>query len=105
MERAHSTNISPSDATERMIQDLKAVVRDGEDLVKATAGEVGEKTKEARARLTAALESAKATCVRLEEKAIAGAKATDKVIREHPYQSIGIAFGIGLLIGVLVNRK
>ena len=34
-----------------------------------------------------------------------GAKATDKVIREHPYQSIGVAFGIGVLIGVLVTRK
>ena len=41
----------------------------------------------------------------LEEKAVAGAQATDKVIREYPYQSIGIAFGIGLLIGVLVNRR
>ena len=52
-----------------------------------------------------ALESAKATCQKLEEKAAAGARATDKIIREHPYQSIGIAFGLGLLIGVLVNRK
>ena len=40
-----------------------------------------------------------------EEKAREGARATDKVIREHPYQSIGLAFGLGLLIGVLVTRK
>ena len=56
-------------------------------------------------RLSQTLESAKVACRRLEEKAIEGAKATDKVIREHPYQSIGVAFGIGLLIGVLVTRK
>ena len=42
---------------------------------------------------------------RLQEQTVAGAKATDRAIREHPYQSIGIAFGVGLLIGVLVNRK
>ncbi len=90
---------------EKLINDLKVVVRDAEALLRATAGDLSEKTKEARARLLAALESAKVTCHKLEERAIAGARATDKIIREHPYQSIGIAFGIGLLIGVLVNRK
>jgi len=58
-----------------------------------------------RVRLTEAMESAKRACHRLEEKAIEGAKAADRTIREHPYQSIGVAFGLGLLIGVLVTRK
>jgi len=80
-------------------------VRDAEDLMKATAGQAGEKLSEVRSRLTAALESAKATCQRLEEKTIAAARATDRTIREHPYESIGIAFGVGLLVGVLVARK
>lgn len=92
-------------STERLVADLKTVARDTEELLKATAGAVGDKAHEARARLSTALESAKAACHRLEEKAVASAKATDKVIREHPYQSIGVAFGIGLLIGVLVTRK
>jgi ElaB/YqjD/DUF883 family membrane-anchored ribosome-binding protein len=92
-------------STDRLVNDLKTVARDTEELLKASAGEVGEKAHEARARLAAALENAKATCQRLEEKAVAGARAADKVVRDHPYQSIGIAFGIGLLIGVLVTRK
>ena len=90
---------------ERLAGDLKAVVRDAEELMKATAGQAGEKLAEVRTRLAAALESAKATCQRLEEKTIAAAKATDRTIREHPYESIGIAFGVGLLVGVLVARK
>lgn len=92
-------------STERLVSDLKAVAHDAEDLLKASAGEVSEKAREARARLTAAVERAKDACVGLQEKAVAGAKATDKAIREHPYQSIGIAFGVGVLIGVLVTRK
>jgi ElaB/YqjD/DUF883 family membrane-anchored ribosome-binding protein len=80
-------------------------VQDAEELMKATAGQAGEKVTQARGRLSAALESAKATCQRLEEKTVAAAKATDKTIRAHPYQSIGIAFGLGLLVGVLVARK
>jgi ElaB/YqjD/DUF883 family membrane-anchored ribosome-binding protein len=92
-------------STERLVGDLKTVARDAEDLLKTSAGEVSEKAHEIRARLTAAMERAKETCERLEEKAAAGVKATDKAVREHPYQSIGIAFGVGLLIGVLVTRK
>jgi ElaB/YqjD/DUF883 family membrane-anchored ribosome-binding protein len=42
---------------------------------------------------------------RAEEKAVERAKAADRVIRDHPYQTIGIAFGLGLLIGVLARRK
>ena len=92
-------------STEKLVSDLKTVARDTEELLKATAGEVGDKAREARARWTTALDSAKATVRKLEDRAVEGAKATDKVIREHPYQSIGVAFGIGLLIGVLVTRK
>ena len=92
-------------STERLVGDLKAVARDTEDLLRASAGEVSEKAREARARLTTTLERAKESCARLEEKAIAGAKAADRVVREHPYESAGIAFGIGLLIGVLVTRR
>lgn len=53
----------------------------------------------------ATLAKAKVTCHELEEKAVVSAKAADKVIRQHPYESIGVAFGVGLLIGVLVNRR
>lgn len=90
---------------QKVVSDLKTLSRDAEDLVKATAGHAGEKVSELRAKLSTAVESAKATCHRLEEKAIAGAKVADKTIREHPYESIGVAFGLGLLIGVLVGRR
>ncbi len=58
--------------------------------------------KELRARLEAAVEKAKAACESLQEKTAAAAKATDSAVREHPYQAIGIAFGVGVLLGVLV---
>ncbi len=58
-----------------------------------------------RAKLDAAVEKAKAVCERLEEKTVAAAKTADKTVREHPYQAIGIAFGLGLLIGVLAARS
>lgn len=93
------------ESTERLLQDLKAVVRDGEELLKAGAADLTERGLAARERLTAALEVAKETRRRLQERAIASAKATDQLIREYPYQSLGIAFGVGMLFGILVNRR
>ena len=83
----------------------KSVTQDAENFVKETASGLGDKAREARARLAASLASAKANLSKLNEKAVEGAKATDRVIRDHPYPSLGIAFGVGILIGVLVTRK
>jgi ElaB/YqjD/DUF883 family membrane-anchored ribosome-binding protein len=96
-------------ARERVLQDLKTLARDSEVLLKATAGDLGEKAGEARKRLARALERAKAAGAELQEATIASAKVAankaDIVIRDHPYESIGIAFGIGVLLGVLVARR
>jgi len=89
----------------KLVADFKVVLNDAEAMLKATAGELGEKAREARARLATSLESARSGLHRVEEKAVAGARATDQLIREHPYQSLGVAFAAGLLIGVLVTRK
>ena len=59
---------------------------------------------ELRAKLEAATEKAKEVCKRLQDQTVAAVKATDKAVHEHPYQAIGIAFGVGLLIGVVTTR-
>ena len=91
--------------TDKLVTDLKRIVTDSQELLHDSKDLAGEKAHEVRERLTDAMESAKRACRRLEEKAIEGAKAADRTIRDHPYQSIGVAFGLGLLIGVLVTRK
>lgn len=91
--------------TERLGADLKNVLHDAEAILQDTAHDASDKAKAARDRLISAVESAKECCRNLEDKAIEKAKATDRVIRDHPYQSIGIAFGVGLLVGYLVTRK
>ena len=55
-------------------------------------------------RLSQTLEKAKETAQDLQAKATEKAKVADEVIRQHPYESMGVAFGIGLLLGVIVNR-
>jgi ElaB/YqjD/DUF883 family membrane-anchored ribosome-binding protein len=96
-------------ARERVMADMRALARDAESLLRATADDVGEKAKEARTRLMAAVEKAKTTYTEMQaqglESARVAAQKADQTIRAHPYESLGVAFGVGLLIGVLVRRR
>jgi ElaB/YqjD/DUF883 family membrane-anchored ribosome-binding protein len=83
-------------------QDVKSAARSSAQSVKEGVNQLAQKGQEAANRLSGALSDAK---VKIQESTTAGAKATDRAIREHPYEAIGIAFGVGVLIGVLINRR
>jgi ElaB/YqjD/DUF883 family membrane-anchored ribosome-binding protein len=84
---------------------MGTLAEDARALMAATVDVAGEKVGEARKRLAAALERGKEIAGDVRDKAVAGAKATDKAVREHPYQAIGIALGVGMLLGYLVARR
>jgi ElaB/YqjD/DUF883 family membrane-anchored ribosome-binding protein len=91
--------------TDKLVKDLKTCACDAEELIKATAGELNEKSREAGLRLKTTLKSAKESCEAVEEKAINGVKAADRKIRTYPYESLGIALGIGVVLGFLIGRR
>jgi len=85
--------------------DLGTLAEDARALMAATADVAGEKVGQARQRLAAALESGKEIYGRVRDKTVEGAQAADEALREHPYQAIGIAMGVGALIGYLAARR
>jgi ElaB/YqjD/DUF883 family membrane-anchored ribosome-binding protein len=93
------------ESTERLLQDLKVVVHDGEELLQATAENLNDRALAAREKLAAALETAKDMRQKLEDQVVAGAQATNQLIRDNPYRALGIAFGVGMLVGILLNRR
>jgi ElaB/YqjD/DUF883 family membrane-anchored ribosome-binding protein len=103
METRSESDIEQS--TEKLLQDLKEVVQDGEELLRAGVDDLSDRGSAAKEKLAAALEVAKETQRRLQERAVAGARAADSFIRGNPYQSIGIAFGVGMLLGLLASRR
>jgi len=93
---------------EKLMQDLRVVVSDAEELLRATAGQAGEKVAAARERIQENLAAAKARLVVAEEAVIAktkqAAKATDEYVHENPWRAVGIGAGVGLIIGMLISR-
>ena len=99
------TNETMNKEMQAIRNDVGTLAEDARALMAATADVAGDKVAEARKRLGAALESGKELYGRVRDKAVEGAKAADETVREHPYQAIGIAFGVGALLGYLLTRR
>ena len=88
-----------------MNNDMSRLAEDARDLVAATADIAEEKVSAARKQLAAALEGGKEIYGRARDKAVEGAKAADEALHEHPYQAVGIALGVGALVGYLLALR
>jgi ElaB/YqjD/DUF883 family membrane-anchored ribosome-binding protein len=91
--------------TQAISNDVSQLAEDARALMVATADVAGEKVGEARKRLAAALESGKELYGRVREKTVEKAKAVDQTVHEHPYQAMGIALGVGVIVGYLLARR
>ena len=102
-----SDNIDVS--REKLGSDLRIVIADAEELLRATAGQMGEKAVLARERIQESLRVAKDKLSRAEEmmfdKTKAAARATDDYVHDHPWGAVGIAAAVGLVIGMLISRR
>lgn len=96
-------------AKDKLVSDLKLVVADTEELLRATAGQAGEKVTELRARLEKRLQEAKSGLGDVQalatEKAKAAAHATDEFVHAEPWKAIGITAVVALVLGALISRR
>ena len=105
----NSQTASNDVSKDKLVADLKVVVADAEELLRATASQAGEKVSAARERIQASLASAKVKLTEAErallEKSKEAAKAADEYVRENPWQAVGVAAAAGLVLGVLISRR
>ena len=94
---------------DKLVQDFRTVVADAEELLKATATQAGEKVAVARERIQDSLHQAKVKLAEAEDiivqRSKQAARATDDYVRENPWQAVGAAAGVGLVIGLLIGRR
>lgn len=97
------------DHKDKLMSDLRVVVADGEELLRMTADQAGAAAADLRSRIQVRMNQAKTDLVRLQESAVIKAKAaghaTDEFVHENPWKSIGVAAGVGLVVGLLISRR
>ena len=96
-------------STDKLMKDLRAVVVDTEDLLKATAGQTGERIEKVRARAEESLRNARTRVQAASQDVQAAAQdamhEVDSQVRANPWTAVGVAAAIGLVAGVLIGRK
>lgn len=96
-------------AQQQLVTDIKAVISDAEEVLAATAEQAGEKVASMRARIQLRLQEAKVRLSQAEStllaKTKAAAHATDVYVHESPWTAVGIAAGVGLLVGLIIGRR
>jgi len=103
--------MTPDDAAgnERIAQDMRAVISDAEELLRATASQAGEQIAAAREKIQDSLYRAKVKLAEAEGVVIDGtremARAADDYVHDYPWRAVGIAAGVGLVVGLLIGRR
>ena len=94
---------------EKLMEDMKVVVADAEDLLRATANQTGERIVAARTKAEESLRAARMRLVEAQasvvKKVKVAAKTTDNYVHENPWQAMGIAAVVGLVLGALISRR
>lgn len=98
--------ITPGD---KLLRDLKTVVDDAEALLQATASQTGERIDGIRERAKVSLKQARSRLVEAEGEALEhvreAAADADAYVHKNPWQAVGVAAGVGLLLGLLLGRR
>lgn len=94
---------------DKLMADLRVVIADAEEILRLTANQAGEGMTDMRIRLQAKLQQAQSDLAQLQDIAVAQVKAAgraaDEFVRDNPWQAVGAAAGIGLVIGLLIGRR
>ena len=96
-------------ATQKLVTDLRILVADAEELVKATAAQTGDKIVEVRGKIQQSVADLKPRLAQaqavLTDNAKSAVNTGDAVVRDNPWAAVGIAAGVGLLLGLLIGRR
>jgi ElaB/YqjD/DUF883 family membrane-anchored ribosome-binding protein len=99
-------NKATTHTPKELLGELQALVGEAEKMMADSLSEhTAEAIEKLKERFGAAQERFSDMYDSTKKKVVAGAKSTDSTIRENPYQSLAIALGVGVVLGVLVGRR
>jgi ElaB/YqjD/DUF883 family membrane-anchored ribosome-binding protein len=96
-------------ARDKWVGDFRNLIGDAEELLRASANQAGEKFATARQKIEQSLIEGKKSLADAEkllvQKSKEAADIADDYVRENPWSAVGMAIGVGLVIGLLLLRR
>ncbi|MGH8294351.1 MAG: DUF883 family protein [Steroidobacteraceae bacterium] len=89
----------------KLAEDIKALVKDAEALLRASAENAEELTEETRARAERSLHALRSQLDDIERDLRGRAEILDTYVRDNPWTAVGLAGGVALLAGLLLGRR
>ncbi len=97
---------SATETPEQLIEHISRLMAEAEAMISGPVAEQSSsRLTDIKNRLEGAREQLGDFYTKARKNVIAGAKVTDQTIREYPYYSIGVALGVGVLLGALIRRS
>jgi ElaB/YqjD/DUF883 family membrane-anchored ribosome-binding protein len=94
------------ESAEQLLENLRTLVSEAEATLAGGAAEKSEELlSDLRSRLEAGLDRLNEYYGQAKRRVAAGARSTDATIRSHPYESLAVALGVGVLVGALIRRS
>jgi ElaB/YqjD/DUF883 family membrane-anchored ribosome-binding protein len=92
-------------ARERLILDLHTLARDAERMLDAAGEDISDQARAARRQFARTAERIRETTGEWRERGTAAIQEGDRVVRENPYRTVGVAFGVGVVVGLFIRGK
>lgn len=97
------------DFRDQLLDDLRLVIKDAEDLLRSTGHQASEGYQLARAKFESTLGNAKESLSTIEEQVTATAReafeTTDRYVQQNPWQAVGVGALTGLVVGLWLGRR
>lgn len=104
-----SKHANTAASKDKLMEDLRLVVADAEELLRATTNQAGEGAAAARARIQQSLQVVKGRLIDAEDAVIErtkeAAQVTDQYVHDNPWKAIGISACVGAIVGMLIARR
>jgi ElaB/YqjD/DUF883 family membrane-anchored ribosome-binding protein len=96
-------------SAEQLIKNIQKLMAEVEEIIassgEAVSQEATSKLEELQGRLSSATDAVKGYYNTARKRVIAGAEVADDTIRTHPYESLAVALGVGVVLGALLRRR
>jgi ElaB/YqjD/DUF883 family membrane-anchored ribosome-binding protein len=105
MARKTAAQAQEEQIKDQAFSELQALIEESEKLLKSSAALVGEEAETLRGQIALKLQQARDSVTSVRERTQPVVDATETYIGGHPWQTVAISAGFGLVVGLLLGRR